>query len=109
MNRLLHHQHKKMITHVQHTKYCTRKNRIKSKSQFSFKIKSKLIVWLKSHIVTALKAYLNWLTLRVKNDVCHCNHVLCHELWTYDSGMKYGPADIEILSEIKAFKVTEHQ
>jgi len=34
MNRLLHHQHKKMITHVQHTKYCTRKNRIKSKSRF---------------------------------------------------------------------------
>jgi len=54
MNRLLHHQHKKMITHVQHTKYCTRKNRIKSKSRFFFKIESKLIVWLKSHIVTAL-------------------------------------------------------
>jgi len=36
MNRLLHHQHKKMITHVQHTKYCTRKNRIKSKSRFFF-------------------------------------------------------------------------
>jgi len=34
MNRLLHHQHKKMITDLQHTKYCSRKNRIKSKLRF---------------------------------------------------------------------------